>query len=314
MAAICLHLATLNAFKSALSSHFTTVKSSHLSEAIASACGFNTHAALLSYVRDLGAAAEVVLVDDHRLTTRLSDLGYSALEPLSLELVNLTSEKHPLPFFSFAPGQLVEMGRKTPDLFHLCRQLQENGHELPGYVSIASVFPLLVKHGLHDDGKHLTINVDDLNRHWSELGEDDDTDQRTHNAPLYTPPSQPRPGYRSVSFTARQELEVRDLVALIDDAWSKAAPVQKGKMWIHTPWYADLYVQKRSAKAVQVDIQLNVRLTLNSLREGMAQVAGGKLMAATLMEAPSADNTLLQPSLSAMGTTKSPTPESEKPR
>lgn len=83
MAAITVSEPSLSALKKALRQDFTEVKSSHLSEAIAYALGFNTHAALLA--AQGAAVSEFRLLDEHRFSQRLALLGYPADRGINFE-------------------------------------------------------------------------------------------------------------------------------------------------------------------------------------------------------------------------------------
>lgn len=72
-------IASLRSLKNALLDRFPSVKSAHLSEAIAAATGFRTHAALLAYLATAKADQELHL-GDRQFVARLRTLGYSAPE------------------------------------------------------------------------------------------------------------------------------------------------------------------------------------------------------------------------------------------
>jgi len=80
MPSIPLSSQAVAAVKSDLTKWFDECKSSHLSEALAYALGFNTHAALLEGVAAQGNDPLHYLVDEERLTKRLNDFGYPGLE------------------------------------------------------------------------------------------------------------------------------------------------------------------------------------------------------------------------------------------
>lgn len=76
MAAIAIPIGSLRSYKNALRDHFPpAVKSAHLSEALAAAVGFRTHATLLSAVAADSAPAQLA-ADDLRFVNRLLELGY----------------------------------------------------------------------------------------------------------------------------------------------------------------------------------------------------------------------------------------------
>jgi hypothetical protein len=75
MATIALSSTSVRALKNALLDCFPSVKSAHLSEAIAATTGFRTHAALLSHLQQ-SAAEPVVVLDEKPFLQRLKELGY----------------------------------------------------------------------------------------------------------------------------------------------------------------------------------------------------------------------------------------------
>jgi hypothetical protein len=68
-------LNALGSLKNALRDRLPEVKSSHLSEAVAAAFGFRTHASLLAYLKE-GGELTFVRFDALCLITRLEQLGY----------------------------------------------------------------------------------------------------------------------------------------------------------------------------------------------------------------------------------------------
>ncbi|WP_428718862.1 hypothetical protein [Undibacterium curvum] len=75
MATIALSSTSIRALKNALFDHFPSVKSAHLSEAIAAATRFRTYAALLSYLQQ-SVDEPIVVLDDKPFLHRLKELGY----------------------------------------------------------------------------------------------------------------------------------------------------------------------------------------------------------------------------------------------
>lgn len=77
--------------KRALRARLLQVKSSHLSEALATALGFRTHAALLAAMNHWGGERPaLVQVDPTQLSRRLQDLGYRPIDPSDLvEIVRM---------------------------------------------------------------------------------------------------------------------------------------------------------------------------------------------------------------------------------
>lgn len=76
MAAIAVSEAHINAVKKALREDFFDEKSSHLSEALAAALGYRTHAALLADLPKLAEDPPIVLLSTEGFVSRLHELGY----------------------------------------------------------------------------------------------------------------------------------------------------------------------------------------------------------------------------------------------
>lgn len=89
MVSIPLDMAALKAVKRTLQLRFPEHKSAHLTEAIAAACGFNSHAALLASMRQGSSAAgsDYVLLDERSFSVRLSQLNSSTTRPPDFDLL-----------------------------------------------------------------------------------------------------------------------------------------------------------------------------------------------------------------------------------
>lgn len=85
MASIPLLEFTLSALKKALRTACPAVRSAHLSEAVAAALGFRTHAALLTTVQAQTGEPGIQILNDDRFRARLLDFGYPATEGFSFE-------------------------------------------------------------------------------------------------------------------------------------------------------------------------------------------------------------------------------------
>ncbi|MFZ6647754.1 hypothetical protein ACO0LO_18670 [Undibacterium sp. TJN25] len=86
MANFALSPTSVRSLKNALQDRFPSVKSSHLSEAIAITVGFRTHAALLAYTQGT-TAVPIVFLDDKPFVHRLNELGYLDIQPFSFSTV-----------------------------------------------------------------------------------------------------------------------------------------------------------------------------------------------------------------------------------
>jgi len=76
LSAVLLDKDALHALKQAVVADLPGVRSSHISEAIASAAGFRTHAALLCSLQQCSGDPPYVLLDEDRFLNRLIALGY----------------------------------------------------------------------------------------------------------------------------------------------------------------------------------------------------------------------------------------------
>lgn len=76
MAAVAVSETHINALKKALRDDFIDEKSSHLSEALAAALGYRTHAALLADFPKLAEDPPIVLLNTEAFVSRLHELGY----------------------------------------------------------------------------------------------------------------------------------------------------------------------------------------------------------------------------------------------
>ncbi|MDN4571849.1 hypothetical protein DBB29_24635 [Pandoraea cepalis] len=86
------------------------IKSTHLSEALAYAHGFNTHAALLAALR-AQPAGSTVAVDAQRFSTRLNELGYACPPGFSFDpLVDILSaiNAQGMPGFTTPSGPILD--------------------------------------------------------------------------------------------------------------------------------------------------------------------------------------------------------------
>lgn len=89
MASIPLSLSALDSLKRALRQDLDEFKSSHLSEAIAAALGFKTHAALLAKLPDYAQDPPILLLDDELFDVRVRELGYKPLPDYGFEMVDI---------------------------------------------------------------------------------------------------------------------------------------------------------------------------------------------------------------------------------
>jgi hypothetical protein len=86
MANFALSSTSVRLLKNALQDRFPSVKSSHLSEALAAAAGFRTHAALRTYTGST-TAVPIVLLQEEPFVQRLHKLGYPGIQPFSFSSV-----------------------------------------------------------------------------------------------------------------------------------------------------------------------------------------------------------------------------------
>ena len=86
MANFALSQATVRSLKNALQDRLPFVKSAHLSESIATAAGFRTHAALLAYTSST-TAVPLVFLGEEAFVRRLHELGYAGIEPFAFSSI-----------------------------------------------------------------------------------------------------------------------------------------------------------------------------------------------------------------------------------
>ncbi|MEW6150884.1 MAG: hypothetical protein AB1745_23110 [Pseudomonadota bacterium] len=88
MASVSLTESGLRTVKRALVARFSDDKSSHLSEALAAACGFRTHASLLAAVRESDASdPDFVLLDDAAFLSRREELNGIPTSPSDQQML-----------------------------------------------------------------------------------------------------------------------------------------------------------------------------------------------------------------------------------
>jgi hypothetical protein len=86
MANFALSSTSVRSLKNALQDRYPSVKSAHLSEAIATTAGFRTHAALLAYTKS-STAVPIVFLDDKPFIQRLHELGYPGIQPFAFSSI-----------------------------------------------------------------------------------------------------------------------------------------------------------------------------------------------------------------------------------
>lgn len=100
MAAILLTPANLHTIKSRLRAALPHIKSSHLSEALAAALGYRTHAALLADMGSLEEYPPLGRVSDRKLAERLGELGTG---DYAIDLTGAVSAELPHPIWRAFP-------------------------------------------------------------------------------------------------------------------------------------------------------------------------------------------------------------------
>jgi hypothetical protein len=87
MASIPLSVPALASLKKSLRTEYPDVRSSHLTEALATALGYKSHAALLVDLAKTGISSYYGLLDDESFDKRLQEFGYPADMEFSFELL-----------------------------------------------------------------------------------------------------------------------------------------------------------------------------------------------------------------------------------
>jgi hypothetical protein len=120
MPILLLHEANLNSAKSALRARLPNVRSSHLTEALAAAAGFRTHAALLRcLVSDPSRSTPIADIAENTFDRRLGDFGYESLPRRFLTSVVRSDRIPDRPFVEFPKGDWAS----NKAHFYACRQL-----------------------------------------------------------------------------------------------------------------------------------------------------------------------------------------------
>lgn len=168
MAAVCVHVPTIGALKLALKELLPSVKSSHMSEAVAYSLGFQTYAAMRTKLTQK-LPTQAAVLHDGWFVQRISEFGYAMSDRFSFETLALPPASPAASLLvDIDPTSLCGMGAANFDLYHACRSLQERGAKLPTFISIKSVMALLVNHGMAKEG-FVQLNLHDYSRHRSEL-------------------------------------------------------------------------------------------------------------------------------------------------
>lgn len=115
MANFALSSTSVRSLKHALQDRFPTVKSSHLSEAIAVAAGFRTHAALRAFTEST-TAVPIVFLQEKLFVQRLHTLGYPGIKSFSFSTVWLGSNAVPEEFQSMI-ARLLKLEERPDGLY-----------------------------------------------------------------------------------------------------------------------------------------------------------------------------------------------------
>lgn len=120
MPILLLHEANLDSAKGALRAKLPNVRSSHLTEALAAAAGFRTHAALLKcLIPDASHPTPIVNIDEDKFDRRLGDFGYESPPSKILTSVVRSNCIPDRPFAEFLKGDRAS----NKAHFYACQQL-----------------------------------------------------------------------------------------------------------------------------------------------------------------------------------------------
>jgi hypothetical protein len=107
------------ALKRAVSVLLPEVRSAHLTESIAAALGFNTHAALrTAIIAESHIPPELAEVDMARFESRISELDYCPVAPVNFSEIVRSSAIPDRPFVTFKKGDMAANNSH----FHHCRR------------------------------------------------------------------------------------------------------------------------------------------------------------------------------------------------
>ena len=93
MASVLLEQTALSYLKKELVTFFPHCKSSHITESLAVALGFNTNASLISHLSKSDIQSVYCLLDDNAFKQRLKELGYKKL-PSYFQFEDLVNKNH----------------------------------------------------------------------------------------------------------------------------------------------------------------------------------------------------------------------------
>jgi hypothetical protein len=128
MANFALSSTSVRSLKNALQDRFPSVKSAHLSEAIAATAGFRTHAALLAYTKST-TAVPIVFLNDKPFVQRLHELGYPGIQPFAFSSVCLGGGDIPEKAKSLI-GRLLKLEEHPEGRYPVIRVLRRECAEL----------------------------------------------------------------------------------------------------------------------------------------------------------------------------------------
>ena len=119
MALFALTQNNINFIKRSLKPSYSSVKSSHLSEAIAVACGFRTNIALVASLRVADPRRpDLAKINNEKFTARLVELGYSAVDATAITIV-VQSQQMPERIWLVRKGKNIS---PLNDWFRECQQ------------------------------------------------------------------------------------------------------------------------------------------------------------------------------------------------
>lgn len=273
MAAICVTPSAIAFLKQLLRERFSGAKSSHLSEAIASALGFKTNMALVSALERSAPDNALALLDCPRFVSRMKKFGYQINESFDFEWPSLPDAAvGGMPRAQMSIQALKPLGEDNGDLYYLVRALQERNIVPPALITLATLKPLLGEAGMVQGGR-VVINVDEYDRILAELGEDEP--ESDHNAAviagdLYT---------GVVSFRAECHADVTELARALKRRFKGA-------------WEIAGEHQEAPFPDVEVEMTIRAPLTIRVLHAEMERMVDGHVMAETLRALPLAQNSL----------------------
>lgn len=169
--------------------------------------------------------------------------------------------------------------KSNPDLYYLCRKIQQSSIALPGEITMETINPILVSIGLSNGG---FVKIDHQSPIWDEI---EDEIAESDSEPVTLPVAPQYLGERTfvgtVSFRAECANDVEALFSLLKDEFTGA-------------WDQCLNQPADLEPDVEVELLIRMPLTISELYRVMKKIDDGYVMVETLRALPLAKNSLIR--------------------